>query len=233
MLLLVCWFFNIGLVSAQSQKVAGVVISAEDGLPVVGASVLVKGTQIGTITDIDGNFNLPNVPESAKTLVVSYIGMQTQEVAVKPQMNITLVPDAQQIDEVVVVAYGTQKASSLTASVSSVRANALKDVPSSSFDQMLQGRASGMSVTTPSAGVGQAPVVHIRGVNSITSGTSPLYVVDGVPIQSGDLGNGVGNANALADINPADILSIDVLKDAAAAALYGSRAANGVVLITT
>lgn len=98
---------------------------------------------------------------------------------------------------------------------------------------MLQGRASGMNVTTPSAGVGQAPVVHIRGVNSITSGTSPLYVVDGVPIQSGDMAAGIGNANALADINPADILSIDVLKDAAAAALYGSRAANGVVLITT
>lgn len=98
---------------------------------------------------------------------------------------------------------------------------------------MMQGRASGLNVTTPSGGVGQAPVVHIRGVNSITSGTSPLYVVDGMPIQSGDLGGGLGNANALADINPADILSIDVLKDAAAAALYGSRAANGVVLITT
>lgn len=170
---------------------------------------------------------------SAKTLRVSFVGMQTQEVAIKPNVRVILKSDAEQLDEVVVVAYGTQKASTLTASVSSVRANALKDVPSASFDQMLQGRASGMSVTTPSAGVGQAPVVHIRGVNSITSGTSPLYVVDGVPIQSGDMAAGIGNANALADINPADILSIDVLKDAAAAALYGSRAANGVVLITT
>lgn len=126
----------------------------------------------------------------------------------------------------------------MTASVSSVRAESLKDAPSTSIDQILQGRASGMSVTTPSAGVGQAPIVHIRGVNSITSGTGPLYIVDGVPIQSGNLAdtgstNVVGNANALADINPADILSVDVLKDAAAAALYGSRAANGVVLITT
>lgn len=170
---------------------------------------------------------------SAKTLQVSFVGMQMQEVTIKPSMRIVLKSDAQLIDEVVVVAYGTQKASTLTASVSSVRADALKDVPSTSFDQMLQGRASGMNVTTPSAGVGQAPVVHIRGVNSITSGTSPLYVVDGVPIQSGDMAAGIGNANALADINPADILSIDVLKDAAAAALYGSRAANGVVLITT
>ena len=164
---------------------------------------------------------------------VSYVGMQIQEVGIKPNLRIILKADNKVLDEVVVVAYGTQKASTLTASVSSVRAGALKDVPSVSFDQMLQGRASGMSVTTPSAGVGQVPVVHIRGVNSITSGTSPLYVVDGVPIQSGDLAAGLGNANALADINPADILSIDVLKDAAAAALYGSRAANGVVLITT
>ena len=233
MLLLACLFVGIGLVTAQTQKVTGVVISEEDGQPVIGASVLVKGTQIGAITNVDGDFTLLNVPSSAKTLRVSFVGMQTQEVAIKPNVRVILKSDAEQLDEVVVVAYGTQKASTLTASVSSVRANALKDVPSASFDQMLQGRASGMSVTTPSAGVGQAPVVHIRGVNSITSGTSPLYVVDGVPIQSGDMAAGIGNANALADINPADILSIDVLKDAAAAALYGSRAANGVVLITT
>ena len=233
MLLLACLFVGIGLVTAQTQTITGVVISEEDGQPVIGASVLVKGTQLGTITGVDGDFTLSNVPSSAKTLRVSFVGMQTQEVAIKPNVRVILKSDAEQLDEVVVVAYGTQKASTLTASVSSVRANALKDVPSASFDQMLQGRASGMSVTTPSAGVGQAPVVHIRGVNSITSGTSPLYVVDGVPIQSGDMAAGIGNANALADINPADILSIDVLKDAAAAALYGSRAANGVVLITT
>ena len=233
MLLLACLFVGIGLVTAQTQKVTGVVISEEDGQPIIGASVLVKGTKVGAITGIDGDFTIPNVPSSAKTLQVSYVGMQIQEVGIKPNLRIILKADNKVLDEVVVVAYGTQKASTLTASVSSVRAGALKDVPSVSFDQMLQGRASGMSVTTPSAGVGQVPVVHIRGVNSITSGTSPLYVVDGVPIQSGDLAAGLGNANALADINPADILSIDVLKDAAAAALYGSRAANGVVLITT
>ena len=170
---------------------------------------------------------------SAGTLIISFIGLQTQEVDIKPVVNVVLKSDSEALDEVVVVAYGTQKASSLTASVSSVRADAIKDVPGSSFDQMLQGRASGLSVTTPSAGVGQAPIVHIRGVNSITSGTSPLYVVDGVPIEADDFGMGIGNANALSDINPADILSMDVLKDAAAAALYGSRAANGVVLITT
>jgi len=165
-------------------------------------------------------------------LQISYIGMQTVEVAIAPNIRVILKTDSKALDEVVVVAYGTQSARTVTASVSTVRADALKDVPSVSFDQMLQGRASGVSITTPSAGVGQAPIVRVRGVNSITSGTSPLYVVDGVPIESGNLSY-LANANALADINPADIVSMDVLKDAAAAALYGSRAANGVILITT
>ena len=163
---------------------------------------------------------------------ISYIGMQTAEVAIAPNIRVILKTDSKALDEVVVVAYGTQSARTVTASVSTVRADALKDVPSVSFDQMLQGRASGVSITTPSAGVGQAPIVRVRGVNSITSGTSPLYVVDGIPIESGNLSY-LANANALADINPADIVSMDVLKDAAAAALYGSRAANGVILITT
>ena len=163
---------------------------------------------------------------------ISYIGMQTAEVAIAPNIRVILKTDSKALDEVVVVAYGTQSARTVTASVSTVRADALKDVPSVSFDQMLQGRASGVSITTPSAGVGQAPIVRVRGVNSITSGTSPLYVVDGVPIESDNLSY-LANANALADINPADIVSMDVLKDAAAAALYGSRAANGVILITT
>ena len=163
---------------------------------------------------------------------ISYIGMQTAEVAIAPNIRVILKTDSKALDEVVVVAYGTQSARTVTASVSTVRADALKDVPSVSFDQMHQGRASGVSITTPSAGVGQAPIVRVRGVNSITSGTSPLYVVDGVPIESGNLSY-LANANALADINPADIVSMDVLKDAAAAALYGSRAANGVILITT
>ena len=232
MLLLTCLFIGIGLVTAQTQKVTGVVISEEDGQPVVGASVLAKGTTVGVITDLDGKFTLSGIPSSAKTLQISYIGMQTAEVAIAPNIRVILKTDSKALDEVVVVAYGTQSARTVTASVSTVRADALKDVPSVSFDQMLQGRASGVSITTPSAGVGQAPIVRVRGVNSITSGTSPLYVVDGVPIESGNLSY-LANANALADINPADIVSMDVLKDAAAAALYGSRAANGVILITT
>ena len=116
MLLLACLFVGIGLVTAQTQKVTGVVISEEDGQPVVGASVLVKGTTQGTITDVDGNFNLSNVPSSAKTLQISYIGMQTQEVAIKPKMKVILKADAQQLEEVMVVAYGTAKKQSFTGS---------------------------------------------------------------------------------------------------------------------
>lgn len=230
---------GLGVANAQVSQVTGTVISEEDGLPVVGASVLVKGTTIGTVTDIDGNFTISGVPADGKTIIVSFIGLQSQELAIKSQMDVVLKSDAEVLEEVVVVAYGTQSARTVTASVSSIKSDALKDVPNTSLDQMMQGRASGLNITTPSGGVGQSPVVHIRGVNSITSGTQPLYVVDGMPIQSGNLAEGsgkgqvIGSANALADINPADILSIDVLKDAAAAALYGSRAANGVVLITT
>ncbi|MCS2809144.1 TonB-dependent receptor [Bacteroides fragilis] len=216
----------------KPKKERGFFFKKEDPHPVGGAPVLAKGTTVGVITDVDGKFTLSGIPSSAKTLQISYIGMQTAEVAIAPNIRVILKTDSKALDEVVVVAYGTQSARTVTASVSTVRADALKDVPSVSFDQMLQGRASGVSITTPSAGVGQAPIVRVRGVNSITSGTSPLYVVDGVPIESGNLSY-LANANALADINPADIVSMDVLKDAAAAALYGSRAANGVILITT
>jgi len=229
--LLFCLVLGIGLASAQTTRVTGTVTSADDGEPIIGATVMAKGTNVGTVTDYNGAFEL-NVPNSTKVLVISYVGMITQEVPVQSNVRVVLQSDTQNLEEVVVVAYGTQSARTVTASVSSVKAEALKDVPSTSVDQMLQGRASGVQVTTPSAGVGQAPIVRIRGVNSITSKTEPLYVVDGIPIQTGDISE-LANANGLADINPADIVSMDVLKDAAAAALYGSRAANGVILITT
>jgi TonB-linked SusC/RagA family outer membrane protein len=163
---------------------------------------------------------------------VKYIGHASAEVAVGANVQVSLTTDAKALDEVVVVAYGTQSSRSLASSVSVVKAETLKDVPSASFDQILQGRASGVYVSNPSAGVGQPPVVTIRGVSTINSGMQPLYVIDGVPMTSGDIAS-MGNANALSDINPADIESMTILKDAAATALYGSRAANGVVLITT
>ena len=137
MLLLTCLFVSIGLVTAQTQKVTGVVISEEDGQPVVGASVLVKGTNLGTITDVDGNFTLSSVPSSAKTLQISYIGMQTQEVTIKPTVKVILKSDSQMVDEVVVVAYGSAKKSSLTGSVDIVKADQLTKVPVNSVDQAL------------------------------------------------------------------------------------------------
>lgn len=229
-MILTCIIASVGLSVAQTTRVSGTILD-DTGETVIGASVVAKGTTVGTVTDIDGNFSL-NIPSDKKTLVISLIGMKTKEVPAGVDLKIIMENDSKLMDEVVVVAYGTQSSRTVASSISSIKASAIKDVPSVSFDQMLQGRATGVSVTTPSGGIGQPPVVRVRGVNSITSGTSPLYVVDGVPIQSGDIAS-MGNANALADINPADIVSMEVLKDAAAASLYGSRAANGVILITT
>ena len=230
-LMLACFFISMGLAIAQNKPVSGTVTD-ESGEPVIGASVVVKGNAtVGTSTDLDGKFSL-TVPASAKTLIVQFLGMENEEVAVADHVSVSLKTSTKGLNEVVVVGYGTQSQRSLASSVSVVKSESMKDVPSVSFDQMLQGRATGVSITTPSAGVGQPSIVNIRGVNSINSGTQPLYVIDGLPMQSGDLA-ALGNANALADINPQDIESISILKDAAATALYGSRAANGVIIITT
>ncbi|MDD4593309.1 MAG: SusC/RagA family TonB-linked outer membrane protein, partial [Parabacteroides sp.] len=207
-------------------------VTGDDGAPVVGATVLLKGSNKGTVTDTDGKYSL--VVPSDGTLIFRFIGMTAVEkrIAGKAMMNVTLSDDSQNLEEVVVVAYGTQSKRTVTSSIASVKTEAIKDVPVNSIDQALQGRATGVSIITPSGGVGESPIIRIRGVSSITSGTSPLYVVDGVPIETGNTSYS-GNVNSLADINPNDILSMDVLKDAAAAAMYGSRAANGVILITT
>ena len=215
----------------QKVSVTGTVIDYE-GEPIIGASVVVKGTTNGTSTDVDGKYSL-NVAKD-DVLVFSFVGLKSQEIAVNGRkvINVSMLSSSVNLDDVVVVAYGTQSKRTLTTSVSSVKAEALKDAPVNSIDQALQGRATGVSMTTPSAGVGEAPVIRIRGVASITSGTQPLYVIDGVPVETAN-GSYSGNSNPLADLNPSDILSMDVLKDAAAASLYGSRAANGVILITT
>ena len=239
MLLLACLFVGIGLVTAQTQKVTGVVISEEDGQPVIGASVLVKGTQIGAITNVDGEFTLQNVPSSAKTLQVSFVGMQTQEVAIKPRVRVILKSDTEVLDEVMVVAYGTAKKSSFTGAASSVSGDkALKDVPVVSFEQALQGSTPGVTVNSTSGQPGAALSIRVRGTGSMNASNNPLYVIDGVPVTSGDIAvSGVkGDSksfNIMASLNPDDIENITVLKDAAAASLYGSRAANGVILITT
>lgn len=222
MLLLACLFVGIGLVTAQTQTVTGVVISEEDGQPVIGASVRVENTQLGAITDVDGKFQIANVPSSAKTLVVSYIGLQTQTVTIKPNLRITMKSDSEVLDEVMVVAYGTAKKSSFTGSASTIDNKKLESRPITNVTKGLEGQATGVLTTSGSGQPGESASIVIRGYGSINASSSPLYVVDGIPY------NGT-----LSSINPADIESMTILKDASAGALYGARGANGVVMITT
>ena len=244
MLLLACLFVGIGLVTAQTQKVTGVVISEEDGQPVVGASVLVKGTTQGTITDVDGNFNLSNVPSSAKTLQISYIGMKTQEVAIKPTLKVVLKADAEVLEEVVVTAMGiSREKKALGYAVQDVKGEQLTQAASTNLSSALQGKVSGIEITPSSGMPGASSQITIRGARSFTGNNSPLYVVDGMPITStSDIDTDVKNngsvsgtdyANRAVDIDPNDIASINILKGQAASALYGMRASNGVIVITT
>ncbi|MBR5204242.1 MAG: TonB-dependent receptor [Bacteroidaceae bacterium] len=214
---------SIGMIMAQTSTITGVVISAEDNEPVIGASVLVKGTTQGSITDLDGAFSIPNVSAKAKTVVVSFVGMRTVEVAIQPNMRVVLHPDAQVMEEVVVtVAYGSAKKSSLTGAISSVDSKQIEARPVSSVTSALEGATSGVQVNSSYGAPGSEPSIRIRGIGTVNGDSSPLYVVDGMPMG--------GN---ISDLNPADIESISVLKDAASCALYGNRASNGVVLITT
>ena len=222
MLLLAFLFVLGGVVNAQVSRMTGNVTSAEDGSPVTGASVLVKGTTVGTITDIDGNFTITNVPSSATTLVVSFIGMQTQEVPVASTVNVVLQSDAQLVDEVIVVAYGTAKKSSFTGSASTVGTQTLEKRSISNVVNALEGNTSGVQVTSATGQPGEGASIRVRGFGSVNASSAPLYVVDGA----------VYNGN-ISDINPNDIESMTILKDAASTSLYGSSAGNGVVLITT
>ncbi len=222
MMLLTFCFIGIGLITAQTRKVTGTVLSDEDGLPVIGASVLVKGTSSGTITDFDGNFVLSNVPESATTLVVSYIGMKKEEIKIKPQLNIVLYPDTEMLEEVMVVAFGKAKKSAFTGSAATVKSDKIIGRQSSNVTNSLSGQVAGVQTTSSNGQPGESATVRIRGIGSIAAGNSPLYVVDGVPFDG-----------AISSINPQDIESMTVLKDAASNALYGARGANGVILINT
>ncbi|GHT36087.1 SusC/RagA family TonB-linked outer membrane protein [Bacteroidia bacterium] len=228
---------SLGIVTAQTTRVRGVVTSEEDGYPVVGATVLAKGTTVGTVTDIDGAFDLPNIPVSAKTLVVSYVGMISQEVAISSgRINVVLVSDSKSLDEVLVVAYGTVKKSAFTGSASVVGEDQLR-TPAASFDKSLAGQVAGVQVVSSSGQPGSSSSFRIRGSGSLSASNEPLYVVDGVATTSNEYSSVAedqsSSSNILSTINPNDIESVTILKDAAAAALYGSRAANGVVLITT
>jgi TonB-dependent SusC/RagA subfamily outer membrane receptor len=213
--------------------------------PVIGASVVIKGTSNGVATDFDGNFTL-NVSQG-QTLVVSYVGYITKEIKVGAQAHydVTLEEDKKVLDEVVVVGYGTMKKSDLSGSSSSIGEQALKGSVITSLDQTLQGHATGVTAVTTSGAPGSSSAIRVRGVASINANQEPLYVIDGVIVQGGGqsgadfglgdrLGNGkVSTISPLSTINPSDIVSMEILKDASATAIYGAQGANGVVLITT
>ncbi|OAV71897.1 Outer membrane cobalamin receptor protein, SusC/RagA family [Bacteroidales bacterium Barb4] len=220
--LLISTSFGSAHVSGQTETVKGIVLDAGDKSPIIGAAILVKGTSIGTTTDIDGNFTIANVPSSAKVLQVSYIGMKEQEVDVAPVLNIILQPDLLQIDEVIVVAYGTSKKSSFTGAASLVKAEKLGERPVTNVTNALVGAVAGVQVSTANGQPGSEPSIYIRGIGSYGASNSPLIILNGMPYE-----------NTISSINPNDIESLTVLKDASSSALYGSRAANGVVMITT
>ena len=222
---------------AQNVQVSGVITDATDGSPLIGASVVVKGTQTGTSTDVDGRYAF-QVPADA-VLQFVYIGYYPIEIAVngRQTIDVALTPEAESLEETIVVAYGTAKKGTFTGAASVVKQDAIKDVPTLSFEQAMNGKIAGMQITTTSGQAGSASSIRIRGIGSMNASNEPLYVVDGVPAMSGGSGQMsdyiYSSTNVMTSINPNDIESITVLKDAAASALYGSRAANGVILITT
>lgn len=223
---------------AQQKTITGTVTGAEDGQPIIGSTVQVQGTTVGTTTDISGRYQI-SVAEGA-TLEYRYVGMKTKAVAVGTSniIDVQLEYDLLGVDEVIVVAYGTQRREAKTGSVSVVNNEKIRDIPEASFDKMLSGKMAGVVVSASSGQPGGNTEVRIRGTSSINAGSQPLYVIDGIAVMDmtteGDDSYLLTNtANTLASINPGDIESISVLKDAAAASIYGSRAANGVVLITT
>ncbi len=228
LLLLGFVLFSVQILSAQNREVTGKVTDA-GGTPLSNVSVTAKGSRNGTATANDGTFTL-SVDANAKALIVSAIGFETQEIAITgAPLSISLkAGDSRSMDEVIVVGYGTKIKKDLTGNIARIKGSEVANTPVANFTQAIQGRAAGVFVESQSGKVGEGIKVRIRGSGSISASNSPLYVVDGVPIN-----NDPNSGNSLADINFNDIETFDILKDASAAAIYGSRAANGVVLITT
>ena len=223
LLLMLGLIICLGQAFAQTRTVTGTITLADDGSPAVGASVLVKGTRIGTIADVNGHFTLSGIPADATTLEISSIGMVTVEVPVQNVVNVALEADSELLDEAIVtIAYGAAKRSTLTGAISSVSSEKLENRPTSSVTSALEGTVTGVQVNSTYGAPGDEPSIRIRGIGTINGSASPLYILDGVPYS--------GN---ISDLNPADIESMTVLKDAASAALYGNRASNGVILITS
>jgi TonB-dependent starch-binding outer membrane protein SusC len=219
---------------AQDRRITGKVVSAADGSPLPGVSVQVKGTSKGTSTGADGSYAV-SVPTGANTLEIRSVGFINQTVTIGSQsvINIALTENESALNEVVVVGYGTQIKRELTGNIASIKSSEIADMPVTSFDQAIQGKAAGVLVNAGSGKLGQGIRINVRGQSSISANTQPLYVVDGIIMTTADLSAQGGSTNPLADINPQDIESLDILKDASASAIYGSRGANGVVIITT
>lgn len=220
-----------GLVTVKGKVVD------DSGMSLPGVSVLVKGTQTGVATDVDGNFEI-KLPDAKAVLVFSFVGMKTKEMAVPASgaaMKVVMNSDAEQLEEVIVTGYGTFKKSAYAGSASTVKTQDLKDIPAVSFAQILQGAAPGIQISSSSGQPGASTSINIRGMGSFNASNSPLYVIDGVPMMSGNI-SAIGSDSGLdimSTLNTSDIENVTVIKDAAAASLYGSRAANGVILITT
>lgn len=224
LLFLTCLFLSMGMMWAQRSNVSGIVISEDDDQPIIGASIMVVGTNMGTVTDVDGKFTISNVPASAKHLRVSYVGMRSVEVRIREGlMRITMQADAEMLDEVMVVAFGTQKKSAFTGSAAVLDSKDLEKHITTNVANALVGSTPGLQMRAGSGAPGSDDgQMNIRGVSSLSLSTEPLIIVDGAPYSS-----------SLSSIPQSDIASVTVLKDAASAALYGARGASGVILITT
>lgn len=227
-ILLTCFMLAFTLIStqvvAQSRTIRGKVTGSDDGLPLPGVTILIKGTTSGASTDAEGNYSL-SVSSSDAVLVFRYLGYVTQEVPVNNQgvINVVLQPDAVELGEVVVVAYGAEKQANISASVSTIKAESINSVPIASLDQVLQGQAAGLNIQTSSGQPGASATILLRGRGSLNGNIEPLFVIDGVPVDEDDF----------RALNPNDIQNVSVLKDASASALYGNRGANGAIVITT
>ncbi len=228
-----CILFSFSQVFAQNRTVTGKVTSSEDGSPLPGVNVTVKGTSNGTSTGAEGTYSL-SVPDGA-ILVFSFVGFAPQEIAVNNQttLNVVLVGDIKLLTDVVVVGYGTTDKQDLTGNIAKVSGAAIQNVPVPSIEQAIQGRAAGVFIESQNGKVGQGIKIRVRGSSSVTAGNQPLYIVDGIPITTQSQSSNGAETNPVADINFNDVESIEILKDASSAAIYGSRASNGVVLITT
>lgn len=223
-ILLSVFVFIIGFqtVTAQEKRVSGVVTQASDGIPLPGVSVFFKGSKKGTFTDVNGRYSL-RVPQGENTLTFTFVGYESKEAEVKTEiLNVKLSSSSKSLNEVLVVAYGTANKGTFTGSVSTLSAKDIEKSSVSSISRVLQGNVPGVQSVAPAGQPGSDASIRIRGIGSINASNEPLYVVDGIPY--------TGSINA---INASDVQSISVLKDAAASALYGSRGANGVIIITT